>query len=100
MIDGDRIRVVVDRNGLKASVDIVGHGDIEWTPDEAARVLAERPLRDDIAPDPGLPADVALWSRLQSVSGGLWGGCVYDHDAIISALECRAPSVPTDSSPN
>lgn len=100
VIDGDRIRVVVDRNGLKASVDIVGHGDIEWTPDEAARVLAERPLRDDIAPDPGLPADVALWSRLQSVSGGLWGGCVYDHDAIISALECRAPSVPTDSSPN
>ena len=34
----------------------------------------------------GLPADTVLWSRLQSVSGGLWGGCVYDPDAIVAAL--------------
>ena len=41
-------------------------------------MLERRPMRDDIAPDPDLPADTALWARLQSVSGGLWGGCVYD----------------------
>ena len=45
-------------------------------------MLAERPVRDDVAPDPRLPADTVLWARLQSASGGLWGGCVYDAEAI------------------
>jgi putative YjhG/YagF family dehydratase len=87
LLDGDRIRVVVDPGSLEASVDLVGHGDEAWTPAEAERVLAERPLRDDVAPDPDLPADTALWARLQSVSGGLWGGCVYDGEAILRALD-------------
>ena len=87
LLDGDRIRVVVDPERLEASVDLVGHGDEEWTPEEAARVLAERPVRDDVAPDPELPADTALWAHLQSVSGGLWGGCVYDHEAILRVLD-------------
>jgi dihydroxyacid dehydratase/phosphogluconate dehydratase len=86
LLDGDRIRVVVDPVRLEASVDVVGHGDEEWTPGEAERVLAGRPVRDDVAPDPSLPADTALWARLQSVSGGLWGGCVYDADAILAEL--------------
>jgi putative YjhG/YagF family dehydratase len=86
LVDGDLVSVIVDRASLEASVDLVGHGDETWTPEEAARELAGRPLRDDIAPAPGLPADTALWARLQSASGGLWGGCVYDHDAILSAL--------------
>ncbi len=37
-------------------------------------------------PDSELPPDTALWARLQAVSGGLWGGCVYDHAAILDAL--------------
>lgn len=82
LVDGDRIRIVVDREHLLASVDLVGHGDEEWDEDEATAVLAARPVREDVAPDPGLPADTVLWSRLQSLSGGLWGGCVYDVDAI------------------
>ena len=45
-------------------------------------MLAGRSVRDDVAADPRLPADTALWARLQSVSGGLWGGCVYDVEAI------------------
>jgi hypothetical protein len=53
-------------------------------------MLAERPVRDDVAPDPRLPADTALWARLQSVSGGLWGGCVYDPEAIAAALGATA----------
>ena len=93
LVEGDVVRVVVDPERLEASVDLVGHGDEEFTADEAARVLGERPMRDDITPDPDLPADTALWARMQSVSGGLWGGCVYDHDAIVAALDRseRAP---------
>jgi putative YjhG/YagF family dehydratase len=89
LVEGDVVRVVVDTRGLEASVDLVGHGGEEWTPEQAARVLAERPVRDDVAPDPRLPADTALWARLQSVSGGLWGGCVYDEEAITAALGAR-----------
>ena len=87
LADGDLLRLVVDPQRLEASVDLVGHGAEEWTPEEAARVLAERPVRDDIAPDPRLPSDTVLWARLQSASGGLWGGCVYDPEAIAAALE-------------
>ena len=90
LLDGDLIRVVVDRESLVASIDLVGHGDEQWTAGEAAAVLVERPMRDDITPDPGLPADTAMWARLQSTSGGLWGGCVYDHEAIIGLLDAAA----------
>jgi hypothetical protein len=50
-------------------------------------VLAARPPRPDLAPDPDLPDDTRLWAALQSVGGGTWGGCVYDVNAIIAALE-------------
>ncbi len=88
--DGDLIRVIVDREQLVASIDLVGHGEEHWTAGEAAAELAARPLRDDIAPDPGLPADTAMWARLQSASGGLWGGCVYDQQAIAALLDVAA----------
>jgi dihydroxyacid dehydratase/phosphogluconate dehydratase len=82
LVDGDRIRVVVDPARLVATVDLVGHEDQEWDESEAAAVLAARSVRDDVAADPRLPADTVLWARLQSISGGLWGGCVYDVEAI------------------
>ena len=90
LFDGDVISVVVDGTSLVASIDLVGHGDVAWTPEEAAAELERRPLRDDIAPDPLLPADTALWARLQSASGGLWGGCVYDAEAIVEILDAAA----------
>jgi hypothetical protein len=40
-----------------------------------------------LAPDPALPADTRLWAALQDVSGGSWGGCVYDVDAILRVIE-------------
>jgi xylonate dehydratase len=82
--------VVVDREQLVAAIDLVGHGDEQWTPEEAAAELERRPLRDDIVPDPGLPADTAMWARLQSASGGLWGGCVYDQGTIVELLDAAA----------
>ena len=39
------------------------------------------------AADPRLPTDTRLWAALQRVSGGTWGGCVYDVDRIIELLE-------------
>ena len=33
-----------------------------------------------------LPADTKLWAILQNASGGTWGGCVYDVDAISEKL--------------
>jgi putative YjhG/YagF family dehydratase len=87
--DGDRIRIVIDRNRLEGSVDFVGEGDIEFGPDEGVRILQRRPPRPDLAPDPAIPDDTRLWAALQRVGGGTWGGCVFDVEKIITALQPR-----------
>jgi putative YjhG/YagF family dehydratase len=84
--DGDRIQIVIDRNRLEGSIDLIGEGDREFTPEEGSRVLARRSPRHDLAPDPNLPDDTRLWAALQQASGGTWGGCVYDVDAIVTKL--------------
>ncbi|MFL5805011.1 MAG: YjhG/YagF family D-xylonate dehydratase [Roseiflexaceae bacterium] len=84
--DGDLIQIVVDRNNLVGSVDLVGEGDHAYGAEEGARVLAARSPRQDLAPHPALPADTRLWAALQQTSGGVWGGCVYDVEAIVAAL--------------
>ena len=94
VVDGDLVRIVVDTRNLEASVELVGHGDEAWTAEEAAAVLEERPTNPAIRPDDALPADTALWARLQSVSGGLWGGCVYDVESIVAALGAGAVYAP------
>ena len=84
--DGDLVRIVVDTSSLEASLDLVGHGEEKWTAEEAAVELERRQMNAAVEPDADLPADTMLWARLQSVSGGIWGGCVYDHEAIAGAL--------------
>src|ERR1039457_6976451 len=76
--EGDEIEIVIDRVKLEGSVNLVVNGDAE----EGARVLAARPLRDDLAPDPRLPDATRLWAMLQDASGGTWGGFVFDVEAI------------------
>ncbi len=83
--DGDRVRVVIDRVNLEGSIDLVGEGEREFGPEEGARVLQRRPT-PNLSADPGLPADTRLWAALQGASGGTWGGCVYDVEAIVKAL--------------
>jgi hypothetical protein len=39
-----------------------------------------------------LPDDTRLWAALVQASGGVWGGCVYDADAIIARLAGDAPA--------
>jgi putative YjhG/YagF family dehydratase len=85
--DGDRIQIVVDRNRLEGSIDLVGAAGREFSPEEGARVLAERPARPDLHADDSLPADTRLWAALQQVGGGTWGGCVFDVEAIVETLE-------------
>ncbi|MSU24106.1 MAG: YjhG/YagF family D-xylonate dehydratase [Opitutus sp.] len=84
--DGDRVRIVVDRTTLSGSLDFVGDGSRALTPAEATGMLAARALHPDLTPDPKLPDDTRLWAALQQASGGTWGGCVYDADAIIDRL--------------
>jgi putative YjhG/YagF family dehydratase len=85
--EGDRIRIVIDRNRLEGTIDLVGEGAREFGPEEGAIVLARRPPRPDLAPDPDLPDDTRLWAALQRAGGGTWGGCVFDVEAITAALK-------------
>jgi len=86
VLDGDIIEIIVDRVNLEGSVNLVGHADERFGAEEGTRVLASRLLRPDLAPDPDLPPETRLWAALQQASGGTWGGCVYDPDAIVKAL--------------
>jgi len=74
--DGDRIRVRVDCRNLTGSVDFVG---------EVGELMA-RPTNEKLQPLPNVPDDTRLWAALQNVSGGTWGGCVYDLEAILAKL--------------
>ncbi len=81
--DGDRLRVRIDTRKLEGSIDFVGAaGD----PLAAAAELAQRPPSEKLVRNPAVPDDTRLWAALQSVSGGSWGGCVYDTDLITRRL--------------
>jgi putative YjhG/YagF family dehydratase len=86
LLDGDLIQIRIDRHRLEGSVDLVGHGSELFGAERGAQLLAQRPPRPDLAPDPALPDDTRLWAALQNVSGGTWGGCVFDVEAIVEAL--------------
>jgi dihydroxyacid dehydratase/phosphogluconate dehydratase len=86
--DGDRIRVVIDRNTLEGSVDLVEVSATGETTSADAEI-AGRPQRPDLTADPALPDDTRLWAALQHASGGTWGGCVYDVEAITARLRAQ-----------
>ena len=85
--DGDLIAIEIDCHNLRGRIDLVGCEGEEFGAEEGQRVLAERTLRPDLAPEEELPDDTKLWAALQNVGGGTWGGCVYDVDAIVATLE-------------
>jgi putative YjhG/YagF family dehydratase len=87
--DGDRIQIVVDRSRLEGSIELIGEGDKVFGAEEGTRVLSRRQPRPDLAPDPDLPDDTRLWAALQNASGGTWGGCVFDCEAVIDRLNAR-----------
>ena len=85
--EGDLIEIVIDRARLSGSVNLVGDAASEFTAEEGTRRLAARNPRNDLKPHPALPDDTRLWAALVEVSGGVWGGCVYDTEKITAALD-------------
>ena len=85
--DGDLLQIEIDRRQLTGHVNFVGEASAQVTPEEGAGILAGRAPREDLLPDPNLPPATRLWAALQHAGGGTWGGCVYDVDEIVRALE-------------
>jgi xylonate dehydratase len=86
VLDGDIIRVFIDRNRMDGSIDLVGEGTRQFSPQEGTAIMAKRPPRKDLAPNPALPDDTRLWAALQLAGGGTWAGCVYDANRILALL--------------
>ncbi len=84
--DGDRVSIEIDRVQLTGSVNFTGPAGSSMTLEEATAFLNARSPHPDMAPHPLLPEDTKLWAALQAVSGGTWGGCVYDTAAIAARL--------------
>ena len=91
--DGDVVEVIVDRSRLEGSVNCVGENGVYEGAERGSAILASRPARADLHADKDLPADTRLWAALQNVSGGTWGGCVYDPDRIIEVIEAGRRSL-------
>ena len=93
VLDGDIIRIQIDRSGNEGSMDLVGEGERRFTPEEGAKGLERRATRKDLVPDAALPDDTKLWAALQRAGGGTWAGCVYDLEKILPLLEAaQAPA--------
>ena len=93
--EGDTIQIEVDTANLRGSLNLIapsnGNGTESGAKEEdqqeaGTALLAARTPHPDLAGDPRLPADTRLWAALQAVSGGTWGGCVYDSDRILEVL--------------
>jgi len=89
--EGDIIEIIIDRNTLEGSVNLLGDSQGHFSIEEGSRRLAMRPPRPDLAVHPDLPDDSRLWAALVQASGGIWAGCIYDTDAIIARLSRSAP---------
>ncbi len=87
VLEGDQIEIVIDRKNLTGSVHLVGDAHEMFGAEEGTRRLNQRNSRPDLRPHPSLPDDTRLWAALVQASGGVWGGCVYDTEKIISLLE-------------
>jgi len=85
--DGDQIEIEIDQTNLKGSVNFIGTSEAFLNIEQGTKELSARPARSDLRPHPALPDDTRLWAALVQASGGIWGGCVYDVDAIITLLE-------------
>jgi dihydroxyacid dehydratase/phosphogluconate dehydratase len=86
--DGDIVEMVVDCNSLEGRINFIGtDAQHPLAPEEGAKVLAGRAPHPDLKPALALPDDTRLWAALQAVSGGTWGGSVYDVDRIVAVLE-------------
>ena len=75
--DGDQVSVRIDTRNMEGELDVLC-----MEPD----AFLHRYSHPGLVPNPNLPDDTRLWAALQNVSGGSWGGCVYDVDSILKKL--------------
>jgi putative YjhG/YagF family dehydratase len=85
--DGDLIQIEVDTRNLTGTLNFIGTPGAEVTPEQGAKILADREPSQPLLCDPNLPPETRLWALLQRAGGGTWAGCVYDVDKIAEALE-------------
>ncbi len=85
--DEDLIEIIIDTRLLSGSINFVGTEKKKLSPDQASEVLFSRSSNPQLDCDPRLHADTKLWAALQNVSGGTWGGCVFDTEKIIQTLK-------------
>ncbi|MBM3822547.1 MAG: YjhG/YagF family D-xylonate dehydratase [Verrucomicrobia bacterium] len=83
---GDWLRIEIDPQQLKGTVDFIGSAEQRLDPETAAQALAARSPDKKLSPHPALPPETKLWAALQQAGGGTWGGCVYDVDAILARV--------------
>jgi putative YjhG/YagF family dehydratase len=91
VLEGDIIEITIDRNKLTGTINLIGANGSAQSAETGDVILAERDPRPDLEPDPALPADTRLWAALQNASGGTWGGCVFDVEAITSRVGGVSP---------
>ena len=85
--DDDLIQIRIDTGNLCGSIDFVGSDKKTLSPELALRALETRCPNEELEPDPRLHADTELWAALQNISGGTWGGSVYDSKKIIDVIK-------------
>ena len=93
LLEGDQIQILIDRTNLTGTIHLIGDSMHVFGADSGAEILSHRSSRPDLQPHPDLPDDTKLWAALVQASGGIWGGCVYDVEAITGRL-----NTPTQSS--
>ena len=84
--DGDLIEIVIDTRTLEGTLNLVGEAGVDAGVEQGTRILERRSARPDLAADAKLPDETRIWAALQDVSGGPWGGSVYDVDAILRVI--------------
>tara|TARA_B110000438_G_scaffold298227_1_gene346035 strand:- start:2651 stop:4669 length:2019 start_codon:yes stop_codon:yes gene_type:complete len=85
--DSDIIEIIIDTKKLTGSINLVGELDNNYGKAWGDKEFSLRDASLEIKANVNLPDDTRLWAALQDVSGGTWGGCVYDVDKIVKTLK-------------
>ncbi len=89
----DVIQIEIDRNNNIGTLDLVGTEGRRFSSEDGATLLGLRKSSAHLISHVALPSDTKLWALLQAHSGGTWGGCVYDVEAVRERLNvnCQRP---------
>jgi xylonate dehydratase len=80
--DGDMVEIYLDTRSLMGSIDMVGEGGVAVSAAAGDDILARRARREDLEVDVNMPDYIRQWALVQHISGGPWGGCIEDYDAL------------------